>query len=330
MSSAPREIHIASAGYVRRFGVDKHVVVRDVATGREERRGARKAAYRRDWWGTDPELAAAIEKSLNQCESPALRDLGKIDKLWPLSSAHRVLVGQFIAIHVVRTPAFGIFLRMVTEQSIEDESVRAHVPAEHLHLAAELFRGERMHANALLGQITRLASLLCGMQWSLVRFDGDLLATSDQPVVALPLVPRGVHAAGNAVPPNGWMDVIEVRFSLDPRTLLLMSWSDAPDAPAPLPGTFNQACTVNCGVITQADREWFYRPGPRPCHLTPASLQPLVYPISPQLLPGYNAAVASGSSRRRAADQLMAEMIRDNTPRDQMRWVTVRNAEQAA
>jgi hypothetical protein len=319
---APRNIHIVSAGYLRRFGVDGHVMVHDVATGESKRRGVRAVARRRDWWGTEPGLSEVVETSFNQCESPALRSLRALDKDWALTAESRALLAQFIAIHVVRTPAFGTFVRGTTEAAIDDFRDRGTIAPESFDGAADLFRRPRMHANTLLGQITRIASLFCSMQWVLVRFNEDLLITSDQPVVALPCMPPGRQANAAAVPPTGWVDTVEIRFPLDPKTLLLMTWSDDEDPPAPLDGGFNQACNINASLSQQADKEWFFRPDTFPHRLAPPLLRPLVLPISSELLGRYTAVDARGSKRRGAANELIEQILRENGPRDVVRWVT--------
>ena len=96
----------------------------------------------------------AVEQSLGQCEGPTLRRLRDLDRdlgrVWPLTVENRALLGQFIALHIVRTPAFGLYLRLVTEDAITDERGRGRVPPESFDAVAQMFRGPRMHANALL------------------------------------------------------------------------------------------------------------------------------------------------------------------------------------
>jgi hypothetical protein len=228
-----------------------------------------------------------------------------------------------MALHIVRTPAFGLFLGLVTEDAIINERRRGRVPPESFDAVASFFRGPRMHAHALLGLIARIGSLLCAMRWVLVRFVEDVLVTSDQPVVTIPLTPPGRPESARVVPPGGFLDTLEVRFSLDPRTLLLLSWSEEEDAREAYEGTFAQAREVNCSVSYQADREWFYRPGTVPQRLIPPWLEPRIVPLAPQLLSGYDVQVAERSSRRRAADLTMTRMISEDAPRDVMRWPTL-------
>lgn len=318
----PRNIHIASAGYLRRFAVGGHVMVHDVETGVRARRGVKAAARRLDWWGREPGLAEAIEKSLSQCEGPALAYLRTLDRRWPVERDAKAVIAQFIAIHVVRTPAFGVLLRDTAEAAIADERARGRIKPEDFEEAAKVFRGERIHAHSLLGQITRIASVLMSMQWIRVQFADGLLITGDQPVVALPWMPEGRQPNMAVMPVGGFLDTMEIRFSVDPQSALIMTWHPDEDAAEGVEGTFSQACNLNNSISRQADKEWFFRPDTVPHQLDPATLQRVVLPISPDLIRGYTPQLARSSPRRRAADQLMQEIVRDNMPRDQIRFVS--------
>lgn len=108
------------------------------------------------------------------------------------------------------------------------------------------------------------------MHWCLVRFDRDLLATSDHPLVIIPFGPYTLNPA-SVIPESGLVDTVEVRFPVDPRTLLLMAWSD-PGAPDSVVGTYRAACNSNSAVVAQALEEWFYLPGTTPSFLVPLSV----------------------------------------------------------
>ncbi len=303
------------------------VMVHDVPTGKRELRGVKAATRRVDWWGSDPVLAKEVEESLGQCEDPALRSLRDLDRSfdqhWPLSNKTRALLAQFIAIHVVRTPGFGAFLRRTTEEIINEQRTLGRASPEEIRDAARKFRADRGHANTLLGQITRIASLLSSMHWAIVRFDKDLLITADQPVIVLPWNYAHHTPSPAVVPVNGYVNTVEIRFPLNPQTLLLMSWQEDDDAPAPVQGTFHQACNVNTSLSRQADKEWCFRPDTIPQLVAPPLLRSPIIPISFELLPNYNFAAARGSQRRRKADELMSEIVEESAPRNIVRWVTL-------
>jgi len=314
-----------TAGYLRRIGRRGLIMRHDVATGTTLEKGVTGVGWQLDYWGPDQQLAEEVEESLCLCEDAALRMLRTLDRRWPLGAADRAQLAQFIAIHIVRTGPFRMFLRRVTDEAIEDAREQQGLAPEAFHVAAQIFRGDRMHANALLGQISRVAGLLCSMQWSLLRFDEDLLIAGDQPVVILPLHPGPITPA-TAMPNSGLANTMEIRFPLDSRTLLVMCWASPDDPATPLTGTFAHACNSNCSQRAQALGEWFYRPGTTPRFLVPPLMRPNVTPISMELRPDYSPQAAIRSDRRQAADALMARIVETQEPRERVHWVVPRAA----
>ena len=311
-----------SAGYLRLFGENSIVMRHSVRTGLLTLEGVAGVGRQFDYWGSNRQLSDAVEQSMTGCEATAIRILRSLDTRWPVSDTERVAVVQFVAIHVARTPTFRIFLRRTTEEAIE-ERVRPQVQSAAFHTAANVFRGDGMHANALLRQISRIACVLASMQWSLVRFDSDCLITSDQPVVVMPLKATAITPA-SAMPESGFADTIEIRFPVDPRTLLLLSWAESEDHAVPLEGSLDVASNVNCSTRAQAFEEWFFRPGTRPCFLAPPLMQPQIHSAAPYLLPPYGLRAAIKSGRRQAAEALMTQIVEDQDPTDPVRWVVPR------
>ena len=154
------------------------------------------------------------------------------------------------------------------------------------------------------------------------RLQDDLLVTGDQPVVVLPIPRRGRQSIIYAVPPRGFLDTIEVRFPLDPRRLLLMTWRGDDDSSAD--GSFAQACNVNASVSLQADTEWFFKPGTVAHRLNPSTLHPDVHPISPALFGEYTADAALNSRRRLETEQLAARIHQEDPPHDRIPFVNTR------
>ncbi len=326
MTGAPRRNHTVSAGYLSRFAKGGRLTVHHATRGTRED-GPRAVGFQKDFWGP-ARLAREVEEAFNKCENPALRALRKLSERWPLETPERALLAQFLAIHVIRTPAFSVFARRSGVESVRDVAQRHRLAPDEVAAATEWIMGPHMHANALIGQIGRIASIFSSMQWTLVQFDHDFLITCDQPVMLLPLVSTPITPA-SSVPPNGFPATVEVRFTLDPRQMLLMTWAEIPDSEHPIKGTHSQACSVNCALQAQALEEWVYRPGTTPPFLSPPLLQRRIYPISFELISGYTFKVATQSRRRVEADRLMAKMIEEDAPRDRMRWVRLDHREAA-
>jgi hypothetical protein len=66
-----------------------------------------------DYWGP-PGLAREVEMLFSTVESDALRLLADLQDHWPLTKRDdRAALGQFLAIHIVRMPSFGGYLRQL-------------------------------------------------------------------------------------------------------------------------------------------------------------------------------------------------------------------------
>jgi Protein of unknown function (DUF4238) len=324
--STPKKHHIVTAGYVRRFTSDDVVSVHD-HEGRVSEQGPGGVGYQRDFWGS-PDLASEIEAGLSKLESHGLNVIEDLQARWPLSGADRAALGRFLALHIVRLPAYGGFARMVGDRAVRrtiaEGAAEYQLAPEQAAFYAEGLRSERVHVNGLMRQMSRIACFLCSMHWSLVEFPEDWLISCDQPVVLLPYRPSPITPA-SAITPQGLAATLEGRFTLDPRHALVLSWNGTEEAI--LAGTYRQACSVNGALKKQAVKEWFCRPGSHPAFYSfPLIAEPPVYPISIELLPGYGVASAAASPRRQAAETLMVEMIDTQTPPSQMRWITVDRA----
>jgi Protein of unknown function (DUF4238) len=252
-------------------------------------------------------------------ESDALALLRDLQARWPLTRDDRVTLGQFVAIHIVRTPSFAGWLRQLGAKTAgEVLAEEDRLDEEQTAQMEEMFRGDRMHARTLLRQIPRIGSVLCSMHWSVVEFHEDWLISSDQPVVLLPPPPHSISPA-SVIPPYGVMGALEGRFTLDPRRALLLSWREEQDEPW-LNGTRPHACSINCALKAQALKEWFCVPGTRPPFISPRLFQERVFPIS-----GYSAQQVIASRRRQGAERLAKKMVEEQTPDNEMRWVRVRD-----
>jgi hypothetical protein len=322
MSNDPRDHHIVTAGYLRRFARAGKVTVH--RRGEEPvDKGVRAVAYVRDFWQS-PELAEQVEAKLGKGESAALKILRQFETRWPLGGQDRLIVATFLAIHMVRLPAFGWFMRQIGERAnrdvVAESAVTYDLDEQQQAVIAEEFRREIHHVRALLRQLPRIGSFLCSMHWTLLEAEEDWFITSDQPVVLLPYQPSP-HSPASAVPPLGLAATLEARFTLDARHALLLSWHD--DTDSRLSVMRDQAASINCGLEAQALQEWFSRPGSRPPILSSQTLQRRLYPVSLELLPGYTLARAAESDRRRRAEAIVLEMVEGQTPASDVRWVAV-------
>ncbi len=188
MGNDPRDHHIVTAGYLRRFARAGKVTVH--RRGEEPvDKGVRAVAYVRDFWRS-PELAEQVEAKLGKGESAALNILRQLEARWPLRGQDRLIVATFLAIHMVRLPAFGGFMRQVGERAnravVAEGAVTYDLDEQQQAAIAEELRREVHHVRALLRQLPRIGGFLCSMHWTLLEAEEDWFITSDQPVVLLP------------------------------------------------------------------------------------------------------------------------------------------------
>ena len=319
----PRRIHLASQCYVLGWADNGRVFVQqDDLSAAPETRAVASVGWRNAWWGADADLSRAAECTLQRSENDSAPILRELEARWPLRRDDRATLAQFMAIHTVRTPAWLETYNAISMEAISEELKRRRWGAEVENAAVREFMGDQLRVEILLKQVPRVASMLMSMQWSLVEFEKPIIASCDQPVIFVPRLPSWQKLPIQAMPRTGFMEIAEVRFPIDPRRVLLLTWSPQPDLAAPIRGEFRHATDVNRSTRAQADRQWFHRPGPRPPLLTPPMLDLSCEPISYELVPGYSFDVAASSRRRAEAHTIMKELIEANTT-DTMWFVVV-------
>jgi hypothetical protein len=319
----PRRIHLTARCYIRRWADNGRVFVQDDDPNLAPKaREVASVGWRHAWWGADAGLSRLAESTLQHSENETAPILREIAARWPLPRDGRAVLAQFIAIHSVRTPAWLETYNAISMAAIGQELTRRRWGADIEKAAVRGFMSDEFRVETLLRQVPRVASMLMSMQWSLVEFEEPIIASCDQPVVFVPLIPFWQRVPIQAMPRKGFMETAEVRFPIDPWRVLLLSWMPEPDVAAPVRGEFRHATDVNRSTRAQADRHWFHRPGPRPPLLTPPMLDLSCEPISYGLIPGYSFDVAANSRRRAEADMIMKQLIETNTS-DALRFVVV-------
>ncbi len=325
-ASACRKNHTVTAGLVRRFtGATpggKQVTVHHHVKG-EYDEGPGGVGWELDYWGPQA-LAQKVEGFLARNESDALALLANLKSRWPLTDEDRVTLGRFVSLHIVRTPAFGKWLRTLgnktAKEVLAEAAVKHDLDEEQLAPYAERLASPHMHAQTLLRQVNRVASPLLGMHWSIIEFPEDLLIGCDQPVVLIPCARPDRITPASAIPPFGVMGTFEGRFTLDPRHALLMTWVESGEEPW-LTGDRIGASHINASLKAQAVDEWFRRPETVPPFISAPLLEERVDPISPALFHGYTPQRAVASPRRHAAERSVIKMVEEQAPDEDVRWV---------
>lgn len=319
----PRRIHLASQCHIRQFALVDRVALRG-SNGANSTPGRRVASvgWRPGWWGSDADLARDVEKLLQKTEDGAAPILREVETRWPFGRDDRAQLAQFVAIHVVRGPAWRDAYDMASMNAMSEELRRRRWGDRVERMAFAEFVGNPLRAAAMLKDVPRIASILMSMCWTLVHFDDPLIGSCDQPVVWYPLLRPRQHVPIQAIPRSGFMDTVEVRFPIDPWRVLLLSWAPQPDTEDPVGGAFRHAADVNRSTAAQTDRDWFYRPGTNPPFLAAPRFDWPCEPLSYDLVPGYSLDVAIQSRRRVDADKLVADLIESGVT-NEMRFVVV-------
>jgi hypothetical protein len=316
-ANAPRKIHTVTRAYLASWAPPPARLLQPyhAVYGRQKLTSPSGTGYALDWWGDDPALNAAGEKACMPLENSIPRVLATIANLWPLkeprdgSESPRGLLAQFLALHALRTEAARRWLEGARENSLDGmrDSWTGRVEFARLE---ERARSDHERARSLIRMINKVATVLGSMNWTLLRFDEPWLITADHPVCPVPLMDPLGEARVEAMPPDGWANLLEVRFPISPSLGLLCCWQLAPDPPI-VSGTWDHAANFNAGLKAQAQERWFHVPGPMPPFPGRifSEVDQNLPALAPQFFPGYNSATARTSRLREAVLKQIDEMV---------------------
>lgn len=305
--------HIASAGYLKSWTGETGHLARVLleAPGETELKRPSRVGFRRRFF-SDPKVARAAERRFSVYESEGISGLEQLGRSWPPTDQERLDIAKLVAVHMVRNPAFVEATMSASSTAISDnldeyrEQLTESQTQELIaHLTGEVFRIDHM-----FDLVPKHASLIASMHWTLLEFPEPLLATSDQPVTVVPLLPDGTTARVVAMPQTGYLMTEEVRFALDPHRALVFTWVNDIEAKRPALADDNFAAELNRAVIAQADREWFHHPDRRATRLKRDDFSVEVCSsLGCQLIPEYSSGYAVESPRRHHTTKLINRMI---------------------
>lgn len=228
MNNAPSKIHLITRAYLAQWASDGYLRPVHREWGSQKLRTPAAVGWRKSWWGEDdPQLNTTCEQMCNQLETQVPDLLRRLPYEWPAAPEMRSPIAQFIVLHIVRTEGFADWLDAACDKSLSQHT--EDFSPEQYQAISEQVRSPQERARRCFGMINKMSTIIASMHWTLMTFDEPLLITSDQPVVAVPLLEAGERAAITAVPEAGWMDTIEIRFPLSPRLALICSWHEPND-----------------------------------------------------------------------------------------------------
>lgn len=254
--------------------------------------GTRRRYYRRK--RPDGSLIDDIEWSLSKGESASAPVLQAFDADWPLPLEDRAKLAELFAYQLLRGPRWESEHTRSVDESIDEYRNLERLKSEDEEKARELLGGDTHRFIQMLRIGPTAASILGSMHWTLLRFESPVVVTSDHPVVPWPGAgPRSPQAT--EVLRHGLLECVEVRLPLSPTRAVLMTWADKVDDEDTLVDAKpHHAGNLNAFTVASADAQWFSLPGTSPPIGSGSFL-----PLSTQLITGYTASTAAGSSRRR-------------------------------
>lgn len=155
-----------------------------------------------------------------QCETPAGKVFQKINKgEWPLEPNDRITLAKFIALQIVRVPAYRDFIRINNaniyaalafggRKNLSSGILKyfeVNCPEELLdEIWSQIMNGTFRievttpeHLFAIIDTVNAAIDMVLGRPWFLAKFSDEFLFTSDNPVVltSLPGIPTGLRDA---------------------------------------------------------------------------------------------------------------------------------------
>lgn len=319
--------HIATKSYIKGWADPEARnrvarVMLDDPLGQSELKHPRRVGARENFFGADPDLRKQTEERFNKFESKGIEALRQLEDSWPPTGDSRSAIAGLVGIHMVRNPAFIARATLLSEAEIERKmtAYRQTMTQEQIATMVTSFRSIQFKIDYMLSLVPKQASLLAGMHWTVIEFPVPLLATSDQPVSVVPILDNGESAEIEAFPRAGFLGTHEIRFPIDPRRALLMTWIEGFDTERAVPASDDIAAELNRTTIAQADREWFHHPARRTTRLKQDDLgDGFCRPVGQQLDPAYTADAARNSGRRRAAEKILKELVEGQVS-NEIRW----------
>jgi hypothetical protein len=270
--------------------------------------GTRMRYYRRV--RPDGQEIDDVEASLAFVEDKATQPLRGLIAGEPLTAERKGTLAQFIAVQMLRGPAFfehreqlllpiieGMEAKEFTPEGLAAAGGDVEVARER---AKEQIFGPTERARSMLTRSAKLGTVLGYMCWYTVRFAGPALAYSDHPVVMWPMDVASTPALDKQQ--FGPLSALEVRVPLAPDTALLMNWVDRSD-PFDVALETPAAAEFNALTVAQADRQWMHRPGGEP-EIADGPLKPL----SRLVEPAYDKSAMLRSARRACAEQFITSV----------------------
>ena len=260
--------------------------------------------YKRERPGSGERSDDIETVSIQGIENTAAPILRELASRWPLPGDDKMHLAMLIGLQLVRGPrSFAWHDDFAVQNLARYREEGGFIPEpgvdateEQIHRATlEEITGSTYRLTSMLRLTAKMASCFGSMNWSLIRFDSPVIATSDHPVVVWPASEAGRSVQPTVAQEVGIGNIFELRLPVSPRAAILMTWRDRPDPADPIAGRTHHAENLNAFTIAEAEKQWFYRPGAR----RPRQRESRWMPLAPELVTGYSIVEADHCQRRR-------------------------------
>jgi hypothetical protein len=256
--------HIVPRTYLRGFADDENRIAVRIRGDAEphivnvRNAGTRSKFYVRE--RLDGTEIHDIEWSLSHIEDAAGPVLRRLPNDWPLSLSDKTTLAELFALQLLRGPRWIEWHEAFTRDFIEEQRAKG-ISASELAALQEHLLSKTDTFVRMIDLSRKVLSVIASLKWTLLKFAGPWLATSDHPVVVWPL---GVSARRAQSTPHGGglFETLEYRVPISPRSSILMTWADEPDASAV--AYKHDAASLNAFTMGEASPQWFHLPGVSP------------------------------------------------------------------
>jgi hypothetical protein len=313
-----KDAHIVPRVYLKRFAIEEALMLVIDGKALEKPISIDSAAIRKRFYRRirpDGTPIDDVEWSLSQLEGGIASTLQSVRDCWPLPlEGGKAPLSEFFAMQLVRGPRWKTWLeqrvrKMVGELRRNPEPLRRDsglliaVTQKAINETEDHLLSETQWLTRMMLVANKLNEVFASMRWHLIEFDEPLLAISDHPVTAWPL--EAEYRRPQPTPAGlGVLNFLEVRAPLSPTLALLMTWQDSPDTPNAIQGSEEIAANINAFTIANAERQWMHVPGGS----VPIA-EGYLDPISPKLIPHYQAAEAKASMIRKKVTDLLEQKL---------------------
>ncbi len=326
MGLGKRGNHVVPKSYIEQFGDERSFVTTHFVDDEQmppKDLPATHVGKRKSIYLTEPDAdgirGRELEDHFGEIETKALPLLKSLDERWPIDSTdERGKIAEYLAIQLLRTPAWLHTLDRNSRASADAYQAPKWVPDHIVAAARKDAPLRRNQFDAAMGLKALIGTMFASMRWTLLRTSSPLIASSDQPLVAVPFDPE---TPTGPVLRSGIKSIEEVRLPISCERVLLLDWYDALDGQRPATIPRDAVRTINFATIEQADIHWFHRPKRDPPRSHPRTRLANNYATQ-----GYNSQTAYGSERRTRVLATIDQIHQSDEPRDQISILHARPA----